>query len=72
MGGYDDVDVFGGEPLRHRQPDTDAGARDDRDFVPQSEIHGIPLFRAYLTIGILLRSIVIATANMSTAPNTIC
>ena len=26
----------------------------------------------YFTIGILVRSIVIATATMSTAPNTIC
>jgi hypothetical protein len=66
------VDAFSGERLRRLEPNANAAARDDRDFVPQSETLGSPLFRAYLTIGILLRSIVIATASMSTAPNTIC
>ena len=70
--GHDDVDAFSGERLRHRQPNPDAAARDNRDLVPQSETHGFLLLGAYLTIGILLRSIVIATASMSTAPNTIC
>ena len=37
---HDDVRAFGGEPLRHRKPDADAAAGDDRDLVLQSEVHG--------------------------------
>ena len=65
----DDVDALLGERLGDGEPDADAGAGDHRDLVAQMRDPCSCLPR-YLTIGIFDRSMVMATAAISTAPKT--
>src|SRR3954447_21155733 len=70
-GGEEQVDAFRGEAAGDGESDADAAAGDDGDLAAQAQIHAASP-AGHFTTGILLRSMVAATARVSTAPKTIC